>query len=393
METYDLVVIGTGVGLNIINGALRRGLSVAIIEKGKVGGTCLTRGCIPSKILVYPADVIRTAEHAKKVGLEIKIQKVDWNMISKRMWSQIDHSKGMREGLKHTQNIKFLEGVAEFIDDYTLKVKFDNGKESDPFKGDKIVLASGARSLIPPIKGIEETGYITNESFFGNKFPKKPWKSLIIIGGGIIAAEFAHIFSAIGTEVTIVEMLPRIINTEEPEISKFLEKEFKKHMTVLTNKKAVSTRKEKGLKVVVVEDTESGKKSEIKGEEILVATGRKSNADILKVDKTGVEMDKRGWIKTNDYLETSKGNIWCIGDANGKFQFRHKGNYEAEILENNLWADNDDKYLVDYSTTPWAIYTWPQVGHVGMTEQEALDAGYKIFTAINHYSDTAKGFA
>jgi dihydrolipoamide dehydrogenase len=143
----------------------------------------------------------------------------------------------------------------------------------------------------------------------------------------------------------------------------------------------------------VVEDTESGKKSEIKGEEILVATGRKSNADILKVDKTGVETDNRGWIKTNDHLETTKKNIWCIGDANGKYQFRHKGNYEAEILENNLWADNDDKYLVNYSTTPWAIYTWPQVGHVGMTEQEALDADYKIFIAINHYSDTAKGFA
>ncbi|MBD3226879.1 MAG: dihydrolipoamide dehydrogenase [Candidatus Lokiarchaeota archaeon] len=393
METYDLIVIGAGVGLNIINGALRRGLKVAVIEKGKVGGTCLTRGCIPSKILVYPADVIREAQHANKVGLDIKIQNVDWNMIAKRMWSQIDHSKQMKQGLKHTPNLRFFDGTAEFIAEYTLKVKQNNGGESKPFKGDKIVIASGARSLIPPIKGLEETGYITNESFFGDKFPKKPWKSLIIIGGGIIAAEFAHIFSAFGTDVTIIEMLPNLLNTEEPEISEFVEKEFKKHMTVLTNKKAIATSKEKGVKVVTVEDTESGKTSKVKGEEIFVATGRKSNTDLLKVEKSGIEMDKRGWIKINDYLETNKKNIWCIGDANGKYQFRHKANYEAEILENNLWAEKDGKHLIDYSTTPWAIYTWPQVAHVGMTEQEALDGEFKIYTAINHYSEVAKGFA
>ncbi|TFF89458.1 MAG: dihydrolipoyl dehydrogenase [Promethearchaeota archaeon] len=393
MEIYDLIVIGTGVGLNIINGALRRGLKVAVIEKGKVGGTCLTRGCIPSKILVYPADVIREAEHAKKVGLDIKIQKVDWALIGKRMWSQIDHSNSMKEGLKNTTNLRFFEGTAEFIDEYTLKVHMDNGEKSKPIKGDKIVIASGARSLIPPIKGLEETGYIINESFFGDKFPKKPWKSLIIIGGGIIAAEFAHIFSAFGTDVTIIEMMPKIINTEEPEISEFVEKEFKKHMNVLPNKKAVATKMEKGMKIVTLEDTESGKKSKVKAEEIFVATGRKSNTDLLKVEKSGINTDNRGWIKTNKYLETSKKNIWCIGDANGKYQFRHKANYEAEILENNLWAEENGKHFIDYSTTPWAIYTWPQVAHVGMTEQEALAKGFKIYIAINHYSEVAKGFA
>lgn len=391
MTKYDLVVIGSGVGLNILDTALRRGLKCALVESGKIGGTCLTRGCIPSKVLIYPADIIREAQHAKKVGIKFKLEKIDWDLIAKRMWSQIQESSEMEEHLSHDSKLTFYKGIGEFIGEYQMQVKLIDRVET--FEGEKFVLASGARSLIPPIKGLEDVGYITSESFFGDKFPKKPWKSLAIIGGGIIAAEFAHLFSAVGTKVTIIEMLPRLVYTEEPEISNLLEQNFREYMTVLLNKKAIACEKKKNLKIITVEDVNTNEKSEVSAEEILVATGRRSNSDLLKVENTGVDTDKRGWITTNAYLETSKENIWCVGDANGLFQFRHKANYEAEICAHNIFVEENEKMVADYSAVPWAIFTFPEIGHVGITEKEAIDQGFKIYVAINRYSSVARGFA
>ena len=392
MEEYDLVVIGSGAGLNILNVGLNMGLKCALLEDTKLGGTCLTRGCIPSKVLVHPADLIREAQHAKKVGIHFNVEKIDWSLITKRMWSQIDESKMMEEGLSSVPNLTLYRGVGEFTGEYEMAVKSKDGKKTlGEFKGKRFVIASGARSFIPPIEGIESIDYITNENFFGDKFPEKPWNSLIIIGGGVIAAEFAHIFSAIGTDVTIVEMLPRLVATEEPEISQFLENNFRKYMNVLVNHKAIKIEAKKKMKILTVKNVNTGEEKKIEAEEILVAAGRKSNADILKVEKTGVETEKRGWIKTNEFLETSKENIWCIGDANGLYQFRHKANYEAEICSNNIFGQQ--KMQVDYSSVPWAIFSYPQVGHVGMTEAEAIEKGHEIYVAIKNYSTIAKGFA
>lgn len=391
MKEFDLVVVGSGVGLNVLSEALEHELKCALVEDTKIGGTCLTRGCIPSKVLIYPADIIRLAEHAKKIGVFFKLEKLDWDLIGQRMWSQIDESKEMEKSLAKVPTLETFRGVAEFTGEYTMKVKLNaGGKFSEEFKGKKFVLASGGRSFIPPIQGIEDAGYITNESFFGEKFPKKPYESLIIIGGGVIAAEFAHLFSAFGTKVTVVEMLPRLVSTEEPEISDLLLKVFQKRMTVLLNKKAVVARKEGNFKVLVVEDVVTNKRQDVKAQEILVAGGRKSNADLLHVEKTGVEVDKRGWIKTNEFLETSKKNVWAIGDANGLFPFRHKANTEAEICSSNVMGARTP---VDYSAVPWVIFTDPQIGHVGMTEAEAIAAGYKIYVARKNYSTVAKGFA
>jgi dihydrolipoamide dehydrogenase len=394
METYDLVVIGSGAGLNVLNVGLQVGMKCALIEDTKLGATCLTRGCIPSKVLVHPADLIREAQHANKVGIQFNVEKIDWELISKRMWSQINESKEIEEGLSQVENLTLYRGIGKFVGDYEIEVKSINGKESlGRLKGERFVIASGARSFIPPIEGLEDVGYITNRSFFGDKFPKQPWKSLIIIGGGVIAAEFAHIFSALGTEVTILEMLPRLVTTEEPEISQFIEQNFKKYMTVYVNHKAIKAKGKKKLKTIIAQNMETGEEIEVSAEEILIATGRRSNADLLKVEKTGVETDEKGWIKTNQYLETSKKNIWCIGDANGLYQFRHKANYEAEICVNNIFGPEEQKRSVDYSAVPWAIFTYPQVGHVGMTQTEAIEKGYEIYVAIKNYSTVAKGFA
>ena len=391
MDNYDLVVVGGGAGLNILNMGLSLGMKCALVEPDKFGGTCLNRGCIPSKILVYPADLIREAQHAKKIGISVKIENIDWNLISKRMWYKINMNQGIEKGMSKKEGLTIYRGFGEFVDEYTMTIISKEGNELGTFKGEQFVIATGGRSFIPPIEGLNEAGYITSESFFGDKFPDKPWKSLVIIGGGVIAVEFAHVFSAFGTKVSIVEMLPRLVSTKEPEISTFLEKNMGKYLNIYVDHRAIKVQLENGLKVLTIKNTQTGDEQQIKAEEILVATGRRSNADILKVEKTGVEVNKRRWIITNKFLETSKKNIWCLGDANGLYQFRHKANYELRILKKNIFSEG--KHIVDYSSVPWAIFTYPQIGHVGMTEAEAMEKGNEIFVGKHHYSSVAKGYA
>jgi len=191
----------------------------------------------------------------------------------------------------------------------------------------------------------------------------------------------------------MVEMLPRLVSTEEPEISDFLKINFERSMEIYTNKKAVASYLDGKEKVVTVEDVDTVEKKDISAEEIFVASGRRSNSDRLMPQKTGVEVDKRGWIKTNEFLETTMKDIWCIGDANGGFQLRHRANYDAEICIHNMFSKEDRRASVNYSVTPWAIYSCPEIGHVGMTEEEAIKAGYHIYVAVKHYSSVAKGFA
>lgn len=352
-------------------------------------------------MLVYPADIIREVEHAKKIGINYSAPIIDWETISARMWSQIDESNEIEASLLHAPNLTLYKGVAEFTGKYEMRVRLNapsssilkkKQRSTHVFKGKRFVLASGGRSFIPPIPGLSDVDFITSETFFGSKFPKKPWKSLIIIGGGVIAAEFAHIFSAFGTNVKIVEMLPRLVPTEEPEISEILEKEFRKHLDVYLHAKAVKFEEKNGIKVVTIENLDNHEISELKAEALMIATGRRSNADILKVENAGIKTDSQKWIRTNEFLETNVPNIWAIGDANGKFQFRHKANHDAEVLARNIFG-NREKVPVDYSAVPWAIFAYPQIAHVGLTEQEAIAQGYKIYTAVKTYSSIAKGFA
>jgi mycothione reductase len=404
---FDLVVVGAGAGLLLVEAGLQRGLTVALVESDKIGGTCLTRGCIPSKVLVLPADAVRQAERARRIGVDLRLERIDWDLISRRAWKKIDMSRDMEARLAGTEGLTLFRGTGEFTGERRMQVRLNDGTLSGEFEGERFVLAPGARSVVPPIRGLEEAGFVTSESFFGERFPKRPWRSLVLVGGGIIAAEFAHIFSALGTEVTVLEMLPRLLATEEPEVGAFVEKQFRKRMDVRLGAKAVEVRASKNGKTVVYEGSGTGKLGEVEAEEIFVAVGRRSNADRLRLEKTGVETDPRGWIAVNEYLETSRPGIWALGDATGGFQFRHKANYDTDILVHNLFGEPvavapeapgpgdhaGHKVPVDYSAVPWAVYTDPQVGHVGMTEKEAIDAGHEIYVAIHHFSDVAKGYA
>ncbi|MBD3360329.1 dihydrolipoyl dehydrogenase [Candidatus Peregrinibacteria bacterium] len=382
MKKYDVIVIGSGSGMNVVDEALRKKLKVALIEKGPLGGTCLNVGCIPSKMLVYPADRIMEIKEAKKLGIKAAITNIDFKKIMQRMHKVVNEGREqMKKEIKNIKKLDFYTEEGKFTDEYTLEV------EGKKIKGNKIFIACGARPFIPPIKGIDKIDYYTNENILNIE---KPPKEMIIIGGGYISVEYAHFFSAVGTKITILQSDKMLVPHLEPEIAGLLEKELKKRTEIRTGTKAVEVKKE-GKHYLVTGEKKSGKKKSFKTEKIMVATGRKPNTDILQIKNTGVKTDEKGFIKTNKYLETNKKNIWAFGDVTGKQMFTHVANKEAEIAWKN--ASSKRKEKMDYSAIPFAVFTWPQIASVGITEKEAEEKYDNIITGKAYYSDIAKGDA
>ena len=383
MKNYDVIAIGSGAGVIISDEAASQGLKVALIDKGPlIGGTCLNWGCIPSKMLIYTADRVVEIEEAKKLGIDAEIRNINFQSVMERMRkSRQDSQFHIREGIKQSGNLDFYEGKGYFIGDYILEV---NGEK---LKGEKVFIASGSRPFIPPIKGLENVDYLTNESVLELK--KRP-DSLIIIGGGYIAVEFGHFFAAMGTEVTIIEMADRLVLPVEPEISVLLKRELSKRMGVYTSTSAEEVRPGKSGVIVVTKDANTGERRELSAQRIMMAVGRKSNADILQVENTGLNIDKRGFIKVNDYLETNQQGIFAIGDANGQQMFTHMANREAEIVVKNTFYGTNIQ--VEYGAVPSAVYSHPQVASVGLAEVKARES-YDIIVGRMKYSDIAKGEA
>jgi mycothione reductase len=382
MKKYDVIVIGSGCGMSIVEEALAHDLSVALVDKGPLGGTCANLGCIPSKMLIFAADRIAEIQEVRKLGIEAEIKNIDFGFIMERMRKSVhENHEHMKQGIAETNNLGFYEGEGHFVDDYTIEV---NGEK---IKGDKIFIASGSRPLIPPIKDLDGVDFLTNETVLQLK--ERP-ESIIIVGGGYIAVEYGHFFAAMGTKVTMLEMADRLILAEEPEIAEVLNKELGRRMDVCTNIRAEEVKgNERGITVIAT-DAKSGVKKEFKAQRILIAVGRRSNADLLRVKNTGVEVDKRGFVKVNEYLETAKKNIFAVGDINGQQMFTHVANVEASLAADN--AIHGSKTKMDYSAAPHAVYSHPQIASVGMTEETARKA-HKVLVGKAKYSEVAKGEA
>ncbi|MEM2872596.1 MAG: dihydrolipoyl dehydrogenase [Nitrososphaerales archaeon] len=388
MKEYDLIVIGTGSAMTVVDALIQDNpnVKIAVIDKDEPGGICLTRGCIPSKILLYPAELVRTIQRVGEFGIDVELKSIDFNEVMKRM-RNIIHAEidRIREGLSNSKNIDYYPTIAEFIAPYTLKVG------NDTIKSNLIILCTGSKTTIPPIKGLEKVGYLTSDTLLKlNELPK----SVAIIGGGYIAAEYGHFFSAMGSEVTIIGRNPQFLPEEEPEVSALAKREFQKHMKVITNHEVRKVEKaSNGMKKLFAINRENGKKIEIMAEEILVASGRGPNTDILHPERAGIKVDKEGWIIVNEYLETSQPNVWALGDANGKYMFKHKANYESLIVYYNAILKRRVK--VDYHAVPHAVFAYPEVASVGLKEKEAIEryGKDKVLIGIHRYQDTAKGEA
>jgi dihydrolipoamide dehydrogenase len=384
MKEYDVVIIGSGSGANLIEDALSHNKTVALVDKGPLGGTCLNVGCIPTKLIVFPADRVMEIKEAEKLGITVEIKKVDFAAIMERMRSTVKTSHDhVEEALKNAEDFDFYFGEARFTGDYTLEVN------DQTVKGKTIFIVSGARPLIPPVKGIESVEYLTNESAL--QLRERP-ESMIIIGGGYIAAEFAHFFEAVGTKVTVLQRNMRLVPDEETEISELLRKSLSRRMKVYTNTEAVEVRKN-GKNITVVARERDGKQIELTAQHLLVAAGRKSNADLLKVENTGVKTNERGYVVVDEYFETTKKNIWAFGDAIGKKMFRHSANREAELVWHN--AVHGKKSRINYLTVPHAVFSWPEIASVGLTEEHAVKMMGKqeILVGKALYTDVARGEA
>ncbi|MDD1673257.1 MAG: FAD-dependent oxidoreductase [Methanomicrobiales archaeon] len=273
---------------------------------------------------------------------------------------------------------------AVFISPYTLQV----GETT--ITSHTIVLCTGSKPGIPTIDGLEESGFLTSDTLLAlDTLPE----SLAIIGGGNIAAEYGHFFAAMGSEVTIIGRNPQFLPDEEPEVSALAKRKLSEHLTIFTNHEAKHVEKTSaGDKKVIIQDRKSKKRHEVKAAEILIATGRDPNTDILQPEKSGIKTEK-GWISVNEYLETSQPGIWALGDALGQFMFKHTANYEAEVVFSNAILRKNIR--ADYPVVPRAVFTDPEIAAMGLREQEAVEKYGKngILIGLHLYADTAKGLA
>lgn len=389
---FDFVVIGTGAGLMVAEKLARAGQQVAVVEKGKFGGTCLTRGCIPSKMLVYPADLIREAERAHKVGVSFDKPQVDWEKISSRVWERIDVSKAIEESFGQMDNITLFVGEGRFTGPNSMTVKLNAGGEA-ALQGKRFLIATGGRTHIPPIKGLEETGYLTSERFFGPDYPKRPYESLVIAGGGTIAVEFAHIFAAMGAKVTILGRNPRLLPMEDEEISEKVLWQLRDYgIDVYTGFEVLEASAVPEGKRITARNRSTGESVSVTAQEFLLAAGIVPETDRLGLDAAGVKTDDHGWIQVNEYLETNQPHIYALGDVIGGHLFRHKANYQADLLSHNLLTEGPRRKR-DERATPWAVFTAPQVGHVGLTEREVRALGKPYYLGRYRYHMIAAGMA
>jgi dihydrolipoamide dehydrogenase len=335
--------------------------------------------------MLYPAELVRTIERGEQFGIDVNIREINFEKVMVRMRSIIQEDiDSIRKGLLSTSQIKYYNSQAEFVAPYVLKVG------GDLITSKMILLCIGSRPTIPGIRGLDKVEYLTSDSVIKmNMLPR----SINIIGGGYIAAEYGHFFSSMGSRVTIIGRNPQFLPEEEPEISSLAKRELNKHMNIVTNHEVTYVEEASdGSKKIIAVNKSDGGEVEFISDQILIATGRNSNADVINAQNGGILTDNDGWIIVDDYMETSQPNIWAFGDAIGKYQFKHVANYESKIVYYNAVLKKKSK--VDYRAVPHAVFTYPEIAAVGLREKEAVEKfGDNVLIGIHRYQDTAKGEA
>ena len=397
MQEFEFLVVGTGSGLDVANVAVNQGQSVAIVEKGPVGGTCLNRGCIPSKLLLYHADVMETVERADEFNIDVSVENVDFADIVREVNEEVSSdANSIEDGLQSSPQHALFQGEAQFVDEKTVEVV---GGEDDGarMRAETILLAAGSRPAIPPIDGIESVDYMTSRDALELESPPD---RLVIVGGGYIAAEMAHFFGSFGSDVTIVGRRPELLPAADGEVAAFFTDDYSERFTVHTGHSATAVSESDGEITVEARPYEYGEDGGIvadaepvtaTGDELLVAAGRTPNSDTLELEHTGVETDERGFIETDEYLRTDADGIWALGDIVGEYLLKHNANHEARTVTRNIFTDSLE--AVDYTAMPYAVFASPEVAGVGATEGELREEGQEYATNTYSFRDTARGDA
>jgi len=380
---FDLVIIGSGPGGYVAAiRASQLGLKTAIVEKDKIGGVCLNWGCIPTKALLKSAEVYHQLNRADEFGVSAKDISFDFPKIIKRSRDvALRNSKGV-EYLFKKNKIDLIQGFGRIIEKGKIEISKD-GKPIETLSAKNIVIATGARPRTFPNMKIDGKQVITSTEAM---LLQQPPKSMIIIGAGAIGVEFGYFYNAFGTKVTIVEMMPNILPIEDKEISKLLESNLKKSgIEILTDSKVDNVTSGKEAKVVL---TAKGEKKELKADVVLVAIGVQGNVENIGLESVGVKVEK-GWIQVDDFGRTNIDGIYAIGDVAGPPWLAHVASKEGIVCVEKIAGKNPQ--TIDWNNIPGCTYCQPQVASIGLTEEKALESGYKI--KIGRFPFTANGKA
>ncbi len=371
-QSFDLVVVGGGPGgyVAAIRGA-QLGMNVACIEREHLGGICLNWGCIPTKALLRSAEVLHLAKHGADYGLKIGQVEFDLEAIVKRSRGVASQMNGGIKSLLKKNKVTHIEGEAKVAGKGKLKVKGKDGKNTE-LTAKEIIIATGARAReLPHLKADGELIWTYKHALTPNVMPKK----LLVIGSGAIGIEFASFFNELGSDVTVVEMMDRVLPVEDADISKFAEKSFKKQgMTIKTNASVAELKKGKNNVTCVVEA--KGKKEEITVDRVIVAIGITGNIENLGLEEVGIKTD-RGHIVTDKWGHTGVDGFWAIGDVAGAPWLAHKASHEGVIAVEKI-AGVKGLHPMDKGNIPGCTYCRPQVASVGLTEAKAKEQGFDV---------------
>ncbi len=368
MKKFDLIVVGSGsAGTNVVHRAAGKGWKTALIEYSHLGGTCINVGCIPSKTLIQSARVMNEVRKAADYGVITEPPQADWPAMRERKDKLVGRIRGRsRKNVEGNDNITLFEGVASFSAPREISIN------EEIITADKIVIACGARSAIPPISGLKEVNCLTSTTAM--EMEELP-RSMLIIGGGVIALEFSQMFRRLGVEVTILQRNRRVGPILEEEISAEIEELLKEEGVKIKTGSEITVVGRDGSLCYALDQNE-GQAVHYTAEKILIATGRTPNTDLLKVEKGGVNTDSRGFVKIDSGFKTSAPGVWAIGDATGGMMFTHRAWNDGLLLSRHLLEGKDVSY--EGRLMPFAVFTDPEIASVGMGENEASEAGYKI---------------
>ena len=379
-QHFDLVIIGTGSG-NSIPSPEFDDKSIAIIDKGTFGGTCLNVGCIPTKMYVYAADVALAARESKRLGVSAHVDSVDWDAIVSRVFhKRIDQIAQGGEAYRlgeETPNITVFDQHARFIGPKTLRCG------EDTITGDQIVIATGSRPVLPEPYASADVPVHTNEDIM--RLEKQP-QSLIVVGGGYIAMEFAHVFDGLGTKVTVINRSEKLLRFLDEDLSTRFNDIARKRFDVHIGTGTALESTENGVQLTLDNGTV------LEAEAILVATGRKPNGDQMDLSTSGIDMHEDGRIKVDDFGRTTCDGVWALGDVSSPYMLKHVANAEQRAVQHNL-LHPEDLHSMPHEHVPSAIFTHPQIATVGLTEAQARDEGFDIAVKVQNFGDVAYGWA
>ena len=379
-HSYDMVIVGAGSG-NMLPAGQFAGWKIAVVEADRFGGTCLNRGCIPSKMLVYTADVAQAVRHAGRFGIGAQWTGADWPAIRGRVFGRIDPLHDRAVAHRRADGVEVFIGEARFVSPKVLRV---GGQE---LRADRFVLATGSRPRVPQIPGLADVPYLTSDTIM--RLETLP-RSMAVIGGGFIAAEMSHVFGSLGTAVSIIERGEHLLSHHDADVRARFTEQYSERFDLRLNS-VVDRVSAAGPGVRLDLATPSGPQR-LDAEVLLVATGRRPNSDLLDVAAAGIEIDSHGHVRADDSCQTSVPGIWALGDLANHFQLKHMANAEARVVWHNV-AHPGQPRKAAFTVVPAAVFADPQVASVGATEQDLRAEGRRYLTATRCYGDAAYGWA